>query len=123
MTKVTLNANTECAKARKQTRVSGLAAMVAAMTLVAMTLAGTGDAKADELNGTNKFVIDDTQVAEWVEADRDVKAKGRAGNGTFIFEFPSSDAESSAYYSPPTASWSEPHDHIPQIRLYTVWSW
>ena len=108
--------------AGNQTRISRLVAMVAAMTLATMTLAGTGEVKADEFNGTNKFVIDDTQVGELVEADRDLKAKDRAEKDSFILEIPG-ETDGPVYYFPPTVSWSEPDDHIPQIRLHTVWSW
>ncbi len=123
MTEITLNANTEAAKARQRTRVSRFAAVVAAMALGAMTLAGSGGARADELNGTQKDVINDAQVAERAQADRDLKAKGGAGNDGFIFEIPDGETDGPVYYFPPTVSWSEPDDHVPQIRLYTVLSW
>ena len=123
MTEITLNANTEAAKARQRTRVSRFAAVVAAMALGVMTLAGGGAAKADELNGTQKDVINDAQVAERAQADRDLKAKARAENDNFIFEIPGGETDGPVFYFPPITSWSEPDDQVPQIRLHTVLSW
>ncbi len=122
MTKVALNANIEGAGARKRTRVSGFAAVIAAVALATMTLAGGGAAKAGELDSTHESVIDSAQIAERAQADRDDKANSRAEKDSFILELPG-ETGGPVYYFPPRVFWSEPDDDIPQIRLHTVWRW
>ena len=128
MTEITLNAITEGAKVRQRTRVSRFAAVVAAMALATTMLAGGGAAKAGEMDGSQKDVINNAQVAERAQGGRDLKAKARAGKDSFILEMPGGETDGLAFYFPPTVSWSEPDDHVPQIhvpqiRLHPVWSW